>query len=120
MRVTNDDALGGRSDDYPSLWYDLGVWQRAPNGGTQTRVFLWDGAEAVALTTTRSLYPSLHRGTVAWVDYASGLRRAPLISDFPGDCSLDGVVDAEDLALFVECCTGPGNGQRRWAVGAVI
>lgn len=117
VRVTNDDALGGRSDDYPSLWYDLVVWQRAPNGGTQTRLYLWDGTATVALTTTRSLYPSLHGGTVAWVDYTSGLRRAPLISDFPGDCSLDGQVDAEDLALFVDCCTGPGNGPAAMGCG---
>jgi hypothetical protein len=109
-RVTNDDAVNGRTDDYPSLWNDVVVWQRAPVSAFQTRVFLWDGTATSQLTTTRTLFPSFHGGWVTWVDYASGLYVARVIPDIDGDCNEDGVVDGEDFAVVAGCFTGPGGG----------
>jgi hypothetical protein len=109
-RITNDDALGGRADDYPSLWNDVIVWQRAPASAFQTRIELWDGVAISELTSTRSLFPSFHDRWVAYSDSALGLILARVIPELAGDCNQDGVVDGEDFLIIAGCVTGPGNG----------
>lgn len=109
-RVTDDDAAGGKADDYPSLWNDVIVWQRAEISAFQTRIFLWDGTHITQITSTRSLFPSFHGGWVAWVDYAAGLKLARVIPDLDGDCNQDGVVDGDDFALIAVCFAGPDSG----------
>ncbi len=109
-RVTNDDAVLGLADDYPSVWNDVVVWQRASDGPLLTRIFLWDRTEITQLTTKRTQYPSFHDGWLAWVDYYAGLQLARVIPDLNGDCNLDDVVDAADFAVVVVCFTGPDAG----------
>jgi hypothetical protein len=99
IRVTNDDAAGGKADDYPSIYNNVIVWQRAEISSFQTRIFLWDGADKTQLTTTRSMFPSFHDGWVAWNDTADGLYLARVI--LHGDLNCDGVVSFGDINPFV-------------------
>jgi hypothetical protein len=107
-RVTNDDAVQGIADDYPCVWNDLVVWQRAAADPMQPRIFLWDGTDTTPLTTKRTQYPSFDDGWLAWVDYTAGLCLARIVRD--GDCNHDQVVDAVDFAVVAGCFTGPDAG----------
>jgi hypothetical protein len=106
-RITDDDAVNGIPDDYPSVWNDVVVWQRALGDPTQTRIFLWDGTETTQLTTTRTMYPSFQGGWLAYVDFATGLYSARVIPQIAGDCSADGLLNAEDFVGLAQCLNGP-------------
>jgi hypothetical protein len=104
-RVTNDDAVNGIQDDYPVVWDDLVVWQRAPTGGLQPRLFLWDGRHTVQLLTTFGEYPSLHNGKLDYLG-ADGLYLADVLPP-TGDCNGDGTVGPMDFAQLTICLSGP-------------
>jgi hypothetical protein len=105
-RVTNDDAVNGIPDDYPSVWNDIVIWQRAPSA-SQSRIYLWDGESTTQLTTTRTNFPSYQGGSLAYVDYATGLYLARVIPIIAGDCNQDGEVDETDFANVATCMSGP-------------
>ncbi len=108
QRLTNDDAVGGRADDFPSVWRRTVVWQRAPNSATQTRIFFWDGEVIRQLTNTRTSSPSFNHGQLAWVDWSSGLYIATLAPPMePGDCDNDGEYTAADAEAVLSCLGGP-------------
>lgn len=102
-RVTNDDP-GGLQDDYPVIWGDLLIWQRAPSP-TSPRLWLWDGQHKVQLTTTGGKYPSFHNAQLAWVD-SDGLYMADLLPP-SGDCNNDGMVGWYELDHLGLCMGGP-------------
>jgi hypothetical protein len=98
QRLTNDDDDGGIEDGSPSLWNDLLVWTRYPEGEFAPRLYLWDGSSMTELSSTGGEYPSLYAGQVAWVDN-DGLYLASLY--LRGDLDGDGDVDLSDLAQLL-------------------
>jgi hypothetical protein len=104
VRVTNDDAVGGKPDDYPSIYNNVIIWQRAQISSFQTQIFLWDGTDTTQITDARSMFPSFHDGWVAWNDSASGLYLARVVPDgfLVGDLNCDGTVGFGDINPFVQ------------------
>jgi hypothetical protein len=102
-RVTNDDDVGGKADDYPNIYNDVIVWQRAEISSFQTRLFLWDGTDKTQITSARSLFPSFHGGWVAWSDGTQGLVLARVVPEglLVGDVNCDGAVGFGDINPFV-------------------
>lgn len=101
-RITNDDALGGVQDDYPSIWNGTVVWSRYPAGPFSPRLFLWDRGETYQMTTTNAKYASFHNCQVTYMG-AGGLYLADLVR--VADTNCDGVVNAFDIDPFVLALT---------------
>jgi len=76
-RLTNDDAIGGRADDFPKVWNDTIVWQRSPTNPMARRIYFWDGQQIWPLSTDEAKYPSYHDGQVAY-EASDGLYLARL------------------------------------------
>lgn len=103
-RVTDDDAVNGVSDSFPSVWNGMVVWSRITVPPFTTDLFLWDGQDTVRLTTTGGMYPSFHDGQVAWKS-STGLYLADLL--LLGDVDCNWTVDLDDVAPFVQALLDP-------------
>ncbi len=98
QRVTNDDDAGGVSDEYPTIWRDSVVWNRAIDGLFAPKLFVWDGYRTAQLTFDTSKFPSFNHGKLAWAG-DEGLYLADM---FPtGDLDFDHDVDLADLAQML-------------------
>jgi hypothetical protein len=98
VRITDDDDAGGIADEYPTLWRDTVVWNRAIDGLFSPKLFIWDGHETEQLTFVTSKFASLHHGQLAWAG-DEGLYLADLFPN--GDLDGDHDVDLADLAQLL-------------------
>jgi len=100
-RVTNDDAVNGVADSFPSVWDDKVIWSR--NGPWAPRLWIWDGEEMTQLTTSGGAYPSYRQDQVAY-RLNDGMYLASVVRATGACCFLDGTC----IVALEEDCQAAG------------